>query len=113
MTTAFRRASSLHPCFEGVAELRLQIWACVALFVVVGGAFLRLVSVCPTSAKVTCSADDGTYDWHNVRQDLRALLSFGLGALLCGWARWKEMADRDASAQADPLERVQLFAYMM
>ncbi|CAK9015622.1 unnamed protein product [Durusdinium trenchii] len=45
-----------------------------------------------------------------VLQDIRALISFGLGALLCGWARLQELNSRD---HIDPLERVQLFVYMM
>ena len=43
-------------------------------------------------------------------QDIRALMSFGLGALLCCWARSRELKSRD---HVDPLERIQLFAFMM
>ena len=60
------------------------------------------------TSKSSCPCESS--EWCSIRQDIRALLSFGVGALLCGWARSKELRSRD---YVDPLERVQLFAYMM
>lgn len=73
-----------------------------------------LVPISKGNCSLPCRRCGSDYDWCNIRQDMRALISFGLGAvlcaLLCGWARCKESNSRD---QMDPLERVQLFAYMM
>ncbi|CAE7693140.1 unnamed protein product [Symbiodinium sp. CCMP2592] len=114
MTPASPRQSSLDACFQGAADLGLPLYVSVALAMVFASGLLRMVSsISPGSTKETCFAAEGAYDWCNMRQDLRALISFGLGAMLCGWARWKEMSNREASGQVDPLERVQLFSYMM
>mmetsp|Transcript_42077 Transcript_42077/g.78185 ORF Transcript_42077/g.78185 Transcript_42077/m.78185 type:complete len:115 (-) Transcript_42077:128-472(-) len=114
MTTTSPRTTSLDTCLQGAAALGLPISVSAALAMVFACVLLRAVSFALSAPqKEACFAVEGTYDWCGLRQDFRALMSFGLGALLCGWARWKEMMNREANGEADPLERLQLFSYMM
>ncbi|CAJ1433170.1 unnamed protein product, partial [Effrenium voratum] len=85
--TRASRSNSLDACFQGAADLGLPLYVSMAIAMVFASAMLRTVSSFTPTSKVTCA--EGQYDWCNLRQDIRALISFGLGALMCGWARWK------------------------